>query len=260
MSVASFDPTAPGAIELVVLWAMRIGGLLLVAPVFSGRNLPMMLRASLLVLLTVVMLPAALGHTVEAPRITAATILSETLVGFAIGLGAAVFIGAAEVAGDVLSIQTGLSSASVLDPMTMESTPTLGQFAHLFAISLLLALNGHLLIVEALAASVAAVPVGGAIALEPGLGAMVALGTTLFALGLRFAAPVVAVVLITNVALGILARVAPQLNMLIVAFPIQIGIGLFTLAVSIPLIATSFVSWPGAFESVLSTLLGALGR
>jgi flagellar biosynthetic protein FliR len=260
MSPASFDPTAPGALSVLVLWALRVGGVLLVAPLFSARNIPAMLKAALLVLLAIVLLPAALAHTVEGARITAATFFSETLVGFAIGLGAAVFVGAAEVMGDVLALQTGLSSASVFDPLGQQSVSTLGQFTQLFALALLLTLNGHLVILEALAASTVAIPVGGALELERGLASMIALGGHLFSLGLRFAAPVVAVVLISNVALGILARVAPQLNVLMVAFPVQIGLGLFTLALSIPLIATAFTSWPTAYEAMLSTLLTALGR
>jgi flagellar biosynthetic protein FliR len=91
-----------------------------------------------------------------------------------------------------------------------------------------------------------------------GLQALLALGGTLFVLGLRFAAPVIAAVLVANAALAVLGRAAPALNILSLAFPIQIGIGLFALAASLPLIATFFTSWDGAYDSLLTTVLGAL--
>jgi flagellar biosynthetic protein FliR len=260
VSTLGFDPTAPGMIPLLVLWGVRLSGLLLIAPVYSERTIPMMVRAALLLLRLVVLLPAALAHADEPVRVTPVTITSELLIGFAIGLGAAIFIAAAEVAGDILAFQTGLSSANVMDPLTQQSVPVLGQFMQLFALTLLVTADGHLIMLEALAASVAVIPVGGAIDVAPGLSAMVLLGGTLFSLGLRFAAPVIAVVLVSNIALGILGRVAPQLNILMVAFPVQIGVGIFTLAFAVPLIATYFTSWPAAYESVLSGLLSAFGR
>lgn len=258
MSLSAFDPTVPGAMTLLALLSLRVGGVLLVAPVFSATTVPMPIRAAVLIVLTLVLLPAALGTAGEPPVLNAATAATETIVGFAIGLGAAVLIGAAEVAGDMLATQTGLAGSSALDPMTRFPVPTLSQFVHLFALTLLLALDGHLLILQALAMSASIIPIGGAALLEPGLFAMVSLGGELFLIGLRFAAPVMAAVLVSHLSLGLLAKAAPQVNVLMVAFPVQIAIGLFVLALSMPLIATFFVSWPTAYESFVSALVSAL--
>lgn len=259
MSTMSFDPTSPGAIDLLVLWGVRLSGLLLIAPVFSARTIPVIVRGGLLLLLLVVLLPAALAHSVEVPRITPTTVGSELLIGFALGIGAAVFIAAAEVAGDALAFQMGLSSANVLDPLTHQSMPSLGQFMQLLALTLLVTTDGHLLMLRALVASVVAVPVGVEIQMTEGLHELALLGGILFSLGVRFAAPVIAVVLISNVALGILGRVAPQLNILMVTFPVQTGVGIFTLALVIPLLATYFLSWPVEYESLLSGIFSAFG-
>lgn len=260
MSEAYFDPTAPGAMAFLVLWSIRLSGLLLIAPLYSARTIPMMLRAALLVLLVVVLLPPALASVEEIPRLVPETIATELIIGFTIGLGAALFITTAEFTGDALAFQTGLSSASVLDPVSQQSIPTLGQFTQLLALTLLLTANGHLIMLEAVTASLDLIPVGGTIDTANGLREMVLAGGLLFSLGIRFAAPVIAVVLISNLAIGILGRVAPQLNILMVAFPVQIGVGIFTLAFTVPLIATYFVSWPSAYESVLSRILSAFGR
>ena len=89
MTPGSFDPTAPGALALVALLGMRVGGLLLIAPALSGRPVPVMVRAGVLVLLTILLVPAgaaAAGGAV--PRVTPATLVCETLIGMALGLGA----------------------------------------------------------------------------------------------------------------------------------------------------------------------------
>jgi len=259
MTPGAFDPTAPGALALIALLGARVGGLLLIAPALSGRPVPMMVRTALLVLLTMVLLPASAGAAAggAVPRVTAATLLCETLIGMALGLGAAVFVGAAEAAGDLISVQMGLSAAAVLDPVTQQSTPTLASFTRLFATALLFAVGGHLAMIGALASSVDLLPVGGEIDAADGLRAMVMLGGELFVLGLRFAAPVAAALLVSNVALGILARTMPQLNALIVAFPVQIGLGLFPLGVALPYVAAPFASWPLSYEAVTSRLLDA---
>jgi flagellar biosynthetic protein FliR len=175
------------------------------------------------------------------------------LIGLVIGLGAAVLVGAAESAGELLSAQVGLSGAAVMDPLSQQQSTALGQFMHLFALSLLLAANGHLVMLDALAVSLRQLPLGASLHTAEGLAEAVGSGAHLFALGFRFAAPVVAVVLIANVALAVLSRAAPQLNILQLAFPVQILVGLSALVVSVPVVA----AW---FLRVFSALLGGGGR
>lgn len=253
----TFDPTAPGAVALLVLLAFRIGGVLLVAPVFSARTVPPMLRAALLVLVTVLLAPVAATEA-GAPQITAEALFAETLAGFAMGFGAAVVIGAMELAADVLSIQTGLSAASAMDPLSGSGSTALGQAMSLFGLSLFLAVGGHLVMLEALAASVHALPVGSAMSLGTGLRAMASLGAELFTLGVRFAAPVVAAILIANLAMGILGKAAPQFNVLVVAFPVQTGLGLLTIGLAIPVLATFFTTWTSWYGAVVERLVDAL--
>jgi flagellar biosynthetic protein FliR len=253
----ALDLFAPGSASVMVLFGARVGGVLLIAPIFSARNVSMMLRASLLVLLTVLLQPAALARVTTIPQITPTTALGETLIGFAIGLGAALFVGAAEATGEIVSIQMGLSGAALFDPLSQTQVTVLGQFAQLLAIALLLAADAHLVMLDSLAESLRLLPVGSAVDLRSGVGTMLSLGSTLFVLGLRFAAPVIAAVLVANVALAVLGRAAPQLNILSVAFPIQIGIGLFALAASVPLLAAFFGGWGSTYDAMLTHLFTA---
>jgi flagellar biosynthetic protein FliR len=250
----SFDLFAPGSAPVLALFGARVSGLVLVAPVFSARLVPVAIRTALVILLTVLLQPVAMTHLTTTPALTPTTLLSETLIGFAIGIGAAIFVGAAEAAGELLAIQIGLSGAAIMDPLNQTQGPALGQFLNLYAVALLLALNAHLVMLDALAASLQHVPVGSAIDMQAGAASLVSLGSTLFALGLRFAAPVVALVLIGNVALAVLSRAAPQLNILSLAFPVQIGLGLFTFAAALPMISLWFQGWDLAYDGVLTRL------
>jgi flagellar biosynthesis protein FliR len=252
------DLFADGSAATALLTGARVGGLLLIAPMFAARTVPMAVRTALLLVLTILLQPVAFGAVEGTPALTPYTLLSETLIGFTIGLGAALFVGAAEAAGDLLAVQMGLSGAASLDPLTSVSVPVLGQFANLFAITLMLALDAHLIMIDSVAASFAYIPAGAGVDAPAGFFALASMGSTLFMLGLRFAAPVVATVLIANVALAVLGRAAPQLNILSVAFPLQIGVGLFAFAASIPLIATFFGGWPGEYDALLTRLLGTM--
>jgi flagellar biosynthetic protein FliR len=244
--------------DALVLFALRVGGLVLVAPVFSSKVVPMTLRSGLIVLFTWLLAPVVIAKDSTAV-LTPATAMTETLIGFALGVGAAVFVGAAEAMGELLSLSVGLSGAATLDPMSFTSVPVMGQFANLMVVALLLSSNAHHLMLQALAASVQAIPVGGAVQLQTGLAGVIGLGSTLFLLGLRFAAPILAVVLLGNAALAILTRVAPQVNVLSVAFPLQIGLGLFAFASAIPLIGGYFAGWPSMYEEIVVHLLRGFG-
>src|SRR5574338_608877 len=109
----SFDLFAPGSAQVLALFGARVSGLVLVAPVFSARTVPVMVRTALVVVLTVLLQPVAMSHLTMPPALTPAAFLSETLVGFAIGMGAAIIVGAAEAAGELLAVQIGLSGAAV---------------------------------------------------------------------------------------------------------------------------------------------------
>lgn len=252
-----FSLLEPGVLVASVLLAIRLSALLLIAPVFSAAVVPMRLRVALLLLLTMVFQPLAVAHA-GSVALTPGSVASEVLTGFALGLGAAIFVGAAELAGEIATIQMGLNGAAVLDPMSRISVPVLGQFMNLFVVTLLLASDAHLVILDALAVSLERFPLGGATSAASGISAMLALGATLFSLGIRLAAPVMAAVLVGNVALAVLSRAAPQLNVLSVAFPLQIGLGLFTLGASLPMIASHFAGWSRSYDVVLDQLMPAL--
>jgi flagellar biosynthetic protein FliR len=250
---------APASVATLVLLTFRVGGLVLAAPLYSAKMMPTTLKTAIVVVLSWLLHPMALGAVRGDVLLTPGHVVGEMMIGLAMGLGAAVLIGAAEAMGDLLAVHIGLSGASAVDPLTQVSVPVLGQFANLFAVTLMLSVDGHITMLSALARSLQMLPVGSDVDLASGAAAMVAMGSTLFVLGLRFAAPVLATVLLANVSLAILTRAAPQLNILSIAFPIQIAAGLFAFAASIPAIGTFYLGWDGVYADLVGNVMAAFG-
>lgn len=260
--VPAFDLFAPGSATVLVLVGTRLMGLVLIAPVFSARTIPARIRTAILLVLTLLLQPAALA---AAPRLATVTLtaqacVGELLVGFALGMSAALFVGGAEVAGEVISAQIGLSGAAIFDPLSGGQTSALGQFTSLFAVTLLLALNAHLVMLDALAESFHRLPVGSALHLADACRLLVREATMLFVLGVRFAAPIIGVIVLANAALAVLGRAVPQLNVLSVAFPVQIGLGLLTFAAVIPFLAYVITGWGSGYHGQVERVLGVLAR
>jgi flagellar biosynthetic protein FliR len=253
------DLFAPGVASALVLVALRVGGLLLVAPLWSAKTVPMRLRTAALVMFAVLLLPTALASAPEGGvAITPATFLGETLIGFAIGMAGALIIAGAEAAGDLLSISIGLSGAAIVNPTDGGQTAVLGQFLQLFALTLLLTSGGHVLMLEALADTFRVLPLGGALDMAAGARALADTAIAIFAAAVRFAAPVLGAVMLGNMSLGVLSRAAPQLNIFSVAFPLQIGIGLLVLSLTIGVIAGALGQWPASFAGTLEQTMRAL--
>ena len=245
----------------LLTWALllfRFGGLFLVAPVFSAAVVPVRVKAALTVLLSVLLLPLALDSQVEGLAFTPTTLMTEVVIGLTIGFGAAVFVGAAEVAGDMMAIQMGLSGASIVDPLSQNQVPVVGQLLSLTTLVLILAVDGHLFMLEAVHRSFELIPVGSTADFQGNLANAIRIGSSLFLLGLRFAGPVIGALMVGQVALGVMARTVPQMNVLMMAFPLQIAVGLFVLAVSLPAVSSAFSSWPDTYGEFVGELLERL--
>ncbi len=252
------DLFAPGAATAAALVALRVGGLLLVAPVFSARTVPMRLRTALMVLLAFLLTSTAIANAdVTTLRITPASFITESVIGFTIGLSAAMVIAAAEMAGDLATLTIGLSGSAIFDPISNTQSMLFGNFFQLLALVVLLAGGGHLIMLQAVAQSFTVMPLGAPLDITAGMGAIVPAARSIFSAGLQFAAPVIAAVLLTNVALAVLGRVVPKIQIMAVAFPMQIGIGLFTLAGSLALIVHAMSDWTPTFNSALDAFASA---
>lgn len=253
------DFFAPGVSAGFVLSALRVGGLLLVAPVWSAKPVPMRLRTALVVIFALLLNPAATeGVNLETLRITPATFLGESAIGLVIGLSAAMFIAGAEAAGEQMTVTIGLSGTAIFDPTNNTQGSILAQLMQMIALVVLLIAGGHLVMLRALAESFRVMPLGAPLNLGEGFHALVPMARSIFVSGIQFAAPVVAAVLVMNIALAVLGRAAPKLQIMSVAFPLQIGVGLLTLAGSLALIVrTMSEQWAPSFAGTVEAFARA---
>ncbi|ANF58365.1 flagellar biosynthetic protein FliR [Halotalea alkalilenta] len=215
---------------------VRILGLLSVAPVFGENQVPARTKvvlAGLIALLLAPMLPPPPAiPPVSWPGLW--LIARELVIGIAMGLTMRLALAAVQAAGEYIGLQMGLSYASFFSPDAGGTTTVLSRLLHLFAMLLLLAFDIHLMMIQVLVDSFQLVPIGpGGLAAE-GSWRLASFGTTIFATGLLLSLPLVAALLIINLAMGILNRASPQFSVFSVGFPITLLAGLLLLMVMLP--------------------------
>jgi len=224
-----------------VFWPLvRILALLSVAPLLSHRAIPVRLRVALALAIAIVLVPV-----VESPPIAdaltgagLALLVQNIALGVLIGFTVRLVFASLEVAGEIVGLQMGLSYAGFFNPASGQSQNAVGNFMSLLALLMFVAIDGHLWLLHALAESFRLYPLTGGTALPIDFGQAARLGADIFSVGLTIALPFVAVMLLTNIVLGVLARVAPQLNIFAVGFPLTILVGLSLLFLLLPYLET----------------------
>jgi flagellar biosynthetic protein FliR len=214
----------------------RILALVSSAPVLGNTSVPVRVKVGLSIVLTLVLAPI-LGSmpAVEPGSAIGLLILAQQVViGVAIGFTMRIIFTAVEMAGNIAGMQMGLGFATFFDPQNAAQVPVVGQFLGLLATVLFLALNGHLYMIEVLAQSFQALPVSPQPFSAAGWRALAGWGGEIFLAGLLLSMPIMAALLITNLALGIMTRAAPQLNVFSVGFPITLAAGFVVLAIALP--------------------------
>jgi flagellar biosynthesis protein FliR len=240
------------------LWPFaRVASLVAAAPVLGNIGVPRHVKLLLALALTVAVAPLVEVPTQIQPWSGPGLLVlaQQMLAGVAMGFTLRVVFTVVDAAGELTSLQMGLGFATFFDPQHGANTPVVAQFLGLLASLSFLAINGHLMMVSALAESFQFMPIG---SWGIGRGAWLGLahwGAVVFATGLMMALPVVVALLATNVALGILTRAAPQLNLFAVGFPVTILVGWVMLLLVLPLIAPLLTQ---AFDEGLRAMLGPL--
>jgi len=225
-----------------VFWPLvRVLALFAVAPLLAHRAVPMRLKIGLALAVTAILAPS-----VPAPPITdalsgagLALLAQNILIGLTLGFAVRLVFAALELAGELIGLQMGLSFAGFFNPATGMAQNAVGSFMALLALLMFIAIDGHLMLIYALAESFRLFPLtGGGFGLPLGPEALVRLGGQMFSIALALALPFLAVMMLTNVVLGVLARIAPQLNVFAIGFPLTILVGLATLMLLLPYIET----------------------
>ena len=216
-----------GWLALLAYPMARILGFLGAAPVFGNNAVPRRIKLVVGLAVTMGVMPVVTATPPEAIDSWAGILIlfQQTLIGIAMGLVLRVVFAALDLMGEIISLQMGLSFATFFDPLAGGQTAVVGEFLTLIATLVFLSLNGHLLMIDALARSFEWLPVSTTLPHKSGWLVLARFGASIFASGLLMALPVVTALLITNISLGVLTRAAPQLNLFAVGFPITLTAG-----------------------------------
>jgi len=224
-----------------LLWPLtRILGLLAASPLFGNSSVPASVKLSLGVLLAMVVAPAVPLLPGSDPTSLAGLLIlaQEMLIGLAMGFSIRIVFAAVEMAGEISSLTMGLGFATFFDPNTQGRSSAISQFLALVATMTFLAVNAHLVLLSVLVESFYTLPVSASPVYGGGFKQLADWGGKIFSTGVQLSLPIVAALLITNVALGILTRAAPQLNLFGIGFPITLGVGFLVIAMTLPYLAT----------------------
>ncbi|MFN4044688.1 flagellar biosynthetic protein FliR [Limnobacter sp.] len=232
------------------LWPfIRILAMLATAPVFDNRTVQRRTRVGLAALIAILMMPLLPAPPVLSSAQAIPVLIQQILIGVAMGFSMRLVFAAFEMAGDLLGLQMGLAFAQFIDPARGMQTPLIGSFLGVLAMLTFLVIDGHLLVIAAVVQSFELIPISANLSVVNSQSIALA-GSIMFMLALQISLPVMAAVLISNIVLGILARAAPQLNVMSIGFSITIGVGLWILWVSLPYFIAGIDSAIGRLLSI----------
>jgi flagellar biosynthetic protein FliR len=249
-------PRDAASLAAFLLLLGRLSGLVLVVPFLGQRNIPVMVKAAVVLVLAVVLAPMV-EVPPEALKLDVVFILRmafEVLVGLFIGyIFLAVFM-AVTVAGQFIDFELGFGLAQVFDPSFGAASTILSRFYYLLALVVFLSCNGHHLILLSLVGSYKVFPAG-SLALH-NMTSPVALRVLadVFLLAVKVGAPVIGVLFVADVVFGIVARAVPQMNVFVIGFPVKILLGLLAVAITLPFTVNFMRDMVTALEGVLARI------
>jgi len=222
-----------------VLWPfLRVLALFTSAPVFSMRVIPVRTRIGLAFLVAV----CAQAVLPEQPVISlnsreaAGAVVQQVGIGLAMGFAVRLVFAAVELAGEIIGLQMGLNFASFFDPASNAQVSAVARFFGNISMLLFVVINGHLMVLMAVVKSFDSFPVGGNFLQAIGQMRLHELGASLFSSALWIALPMIALLLFVNLTLGIISRVAPQMNIYAVGFPVTLTVGMLGITATLPML------------------------
>ena len=238
---------------------MRVTGMLIVAPMFSARTVPVRIRVMASVLITMVMAPVLPPMPMLDPFTLPGVlqIANQFMIGLAMGFVLSMIFAAYTVAAQAMGMSMGLGFAMAVDPNNGIQVPVLAQFYVLFATLVFMSVNGHLMIIDTLRESFTVMPVGNQTLTKDAIWSVVAWAKMIFIWGVKIALPIIITLLLINVSFGVVTRAAPQLNIFAVGFPVSIMVGFWLVMISFPTILPRLIElMESAFTAVQALRLG----
>lgn len=218
----------------------RVAGFIGAIPVISSAQAPGRIKTALVVAISLAVFPVMSGAVPNisfSPLPFMLLIISELLLGLLLGLVARLIFTAVEFGATVIGYQMGFAAAEVFDPQNQRQVALISQFQNIFAILIFLAINGHHLFLQTAIRSYELLPPGQLDLSGQAVPYLMELASHMFSIGVQFSAPVLAVLLLSGLILGVLARVFPQLNVFLLSFPINIGTAFIVIALTLSMVS-----------------------
>ncbi len=240
--------------QLFFLVFTRIMAIIIHIPVFGGQNIPNQVRIGLGLVLALVLVPwqplPATAATIGAIAYSIA-VAKEIVIGTLVGFAADLAFGAIQLAGSAMGTGSGFESSRIFNPALGESGSSFDQIFVMTATMIFLVIDGHHLVLIALQKTFEVLPVNSGLPFN-GIEALMRTTVTLITAGLHLALPVMAALILTDLVLGLLARVAPQVQVYFLGLPVKVVVALMALSLTFTVISPSLVAM---FQSIPKNML-----
>ncbi len=225
--------------EIFLLILIRVSPVLFMMPLFNTRNLPTLLKIGLALTVSLVVWPVVRMETSVSffdPLSFGFVLVGELMIGFILGLSVKLLFAGVQMAGELLGFQMGLAMAQIIDPQSGVNASLLSQFYDIAALLVFLSVDGHHWFFRALTQCFHLLPLGDLMLREGLYQHILTLSGKMFVIAFKMVAPVMAILIFIQIALAIVARTVPQINLLVSSFPLTIGLGLVFLGLSLDLL------------------------
>lgn len=224
--------------ELFLLVLVRTSGIFFISPFFSSQNIPNALKAGFSLILSI-LITLTLDINISSINMSFTILIAkELMIGLIIGFISYAFFSTFYVMGQIIDMKIGFGMINVIDPQHRVQVPLMGNFYYILAFLFLLSINGHHIIINSLIESYNLIPIGNFVFKDETGIFLINIISKSFAMGFKLSTPVVAVIFLTDLLLGILAKTIPQMNVFVVGMPLKILIGLMIISITIPIFYT----------------------
>lgn len=239
----------------VLIGFARASGMVMTAPIFQSRNIPPQVKVFLSFGLALVVAPFVVG-AVDLERFTFGmavfTLIQELLTGLIMGFMISLPLYGIQLAGYFFDTQMGFGMINILDPTTGTQMPLMGQVNYIIASLIFLAINGHHTVISSFIQSYQVIKPGMFILKKEAVGVFVMAFSKLFYFGFKIGIPIIGTIFLADVAMGIIAKLIPQINVFMMGYPVKIILGLIMIILFLPvfvmLLEATFSSSGDAFK------------
>lgn len=248
----------PVEFRTYMLVLLRVSIILFMFPLFSSNVFPKRLKLGFAMVVSLLFYSVVELDLERFPLSVPATgllVVAEAMIGLTLGLCLRVFFGSVQLAGQVIGFQMGFAMINVVDPQTGANVSIMDQLGYWVCVVVFLILNGHHIIFLAMIDSFKLVPIGFYMMQEAMMAKILELSGQLFVLAVKIGAPVIAALTFVSTAFGLMAKFSPQMNVMIVAFPLKIIVGLVLFGLVIQIIVIVTKAYLNEFKQILMYLL-----